>query len=63
MCLGEIVRVMSVTGVATAHVVGERGEADVALLALDHPVDKGDWVLVHSGFALAVLTDDDRPGR
>jgi hydrogenase expression/formation protein HypC len=30
----------------------------VSLLALDGPVTPGDWVVIHSGFALSRLTAD-----
>ena len=31
----------------------------MSLLTLDEPVTPGDWVLVHSGFALGRLTADE----
>lgn len=56
MCLGELAEVIAVTGRATADVrVGERTRS-VSLLALEVPIAPGDWVLVHSGFALSRLT-------
>jgi len=55
MCLGEIGRVLSHTDGATAEVsVGPR-RLRVSLLTLDGPVAVGEWLLVHSGFALKRL--------
>ena len=52
MCLAEIGRVSSLAGKAAAEVtVGDRVK-QVSLLTLDGPVDVGDWLVVHSGFAL-----------
>ncbi|MBJ7357819.1 HypC/HybG/HupF family hydrogenase formation chaperone [Nocardioides sp.] len=39
--------------------VGER-VVTVSLLTLDGPAAPGEWLQVHSGFALARLTDDER---
>jgi hydrogenase expression/formation protein HypC len=59
MCLGEVGQVLDVEGGAQARVrLGDRVRT-VSLLALDAPVGTDDWVLVHSGFALARLTDDE----
>lgn len=58
MCLGEIVRLDTVTEVSGVGHVGER-ELSVSLVALDEPVTAGDWVVVHSGFALQRLDPDE----
>lgn len=60
MCLGELAEVLAVTGPATAVVRRDgRSTATVSLLALAEPVVAGDWLLVHSGFALHRLTPDE----
>lgn len=60
MCLGEIAQVTDVVDERTVRVrVGER-TVTVSLLTLDGPVAPGDWLQVHSGFALARLTDEER---
>jgi hydrogenase expression/formation protein HypC len=52
MCLAEIGRVSALPDAATAEVaVGERVKR-VSLLTLDGPVTVGEWLVVHSGFAL-----------
>lgn len=59
MCLGELGQVLDVGVGGTAHVrVGDRSRT-VSLLTLDAPVAVDDWVLIHSGFALARLTADE----
>jgi hydrogenase expression/formation protein HypC len=59
MCLGLVCRVTDVTGAGTAAVrTGADRELQVSLLTLDDPVQTGDWLLVHAGFALARLTDE-----
>jgi len=56
VCLGEVVQVVEVApdGVVLAR-AGTR-TLRVSLLTLDGPVAPGDWVLAHSGFALARLS-------
>lgn len=59
MCLGEICRVVTVdTGAATA-VTSTGAERQVSLMALGAPVSPGDWLVVHSGFALERLAADE----
>ena len=59
MCLGELGQVQEVRGDGVAEVrVGDRART-VSLLTLDDPVTPGDWVLIHSGFALSRLTADE----
>lgn len=59
MCLGELARVMELTTERAALVDTGSREATVSLLTLDDPVVAGDWVLIHSGFALCRLTDEE----
>ena len=59
MCLGEVGQVQEVRSDGVAEVrVGDRVRT-VSLLTLDDPVTQGDWVLIHSGFALSRLTADE----
>ena len=58
MCMGEIAQVMDV-GTGTALVRGGGRTRTVSLLTLPDPVTAGDWVVLHSGFALARLTADE----
>ena len=51
MCLGEVVRLDAVSGASARARLGDR-MVSVSLVTLDEPVAPGDWVLVHSGFAL-----------
>jgi hydrogenase expression/formation protein HypC len=56
MCLGEVGHVLELRAPGRAVVdVGGR-TADASLLTLADAVAVGDWLLVHSGFALAVLS-------
>jgi hydrogenase expression/formation protein HypC len=58
MCLGipaQIVRVEQ-NGLATAEVSGVRRQISTALVPETHP---GDWVLVHVGFALHTIDEDE----
>lgn len=56
MCLGELGQVVELTDGGADVRVGERLKS-VSLLTLDQPIAPGDWVLVHSGFALGRLTE------
>lgn len=59
MCVAIPCLVVDVPDSGTA-VVSRRGiRSTVSLLAADAPVEPGDWVLVHSGFVLERLSDDD----
>ena len=55
MCLGELAEVIDV-GTENAMVSGGGRTRTVSLLTLTDPVTPGDWVVIHSGFALARLT-------
>ena len=58
MCLGEVAEVIAVTAAGSA-VVSAGGRArTISLITLEHPVSAGDWVVVHSGFALSHLTTE-----
>ena len=58
MCIARSGQVLRVAGEAADVEVAGRVVA-VSLLALGEPVSPGDWLLVHSGVAVARLTDDD----
>jgi hydrogenase assembly chaperone HypC/HupF len=59
MCLGELRQVTRVDGGRTVQVrVGDR-DVPVSLLTITDPVAVGDWLLVHSGLALARLSADE----
>jgi hydrogenase assembly chaperone HypC/HupF len=58
MCLGELGRVLVVAAGSADVQVGDRVRT-VSLLTLDDPVASGDWVQIHSGFALAKLTAEE----
>ena len=58
MCLGLTCQVVELLGDGTALVRAGERELQVSLLTLDEPVGRGSWVLVHAGFALARLTED-----
>lgn len=58
MCLGVPALVEQVgDGVATVDVTGARRE--VCTLLLGDGVAPGDWVLVHVGFAMALIDEDE----
>jgi hydrogenase expression/formation protein HypC len=58
MCLGEIAEVVRVQGRSAEVASGDR-TLTISLLTLDDPLVPGDWVLVHSGFALSRLTESE----
>ncbi|MFN8097758.1 MAG: HypC/HybG/HupF family hydrogenase formation chaperone [Dermatophilaceae bacterium] len=62
MCLGIPGRVVDIvdadTHIATVDVSGVRRDISVQLLA-DEGVGVGDWVLVHVGFAMAKIDEDE----
>lgn len=60
MCLGEIAQVVAVVDEQTVQArVGDR-LVRISLLTLDGPVAAGDWLQVHSGLALARLTEEEQ---
>ena len=62
MCLALPCRVLALCDDGTAVVSRAGARSTVSLLAAATPVSVGDWVLVHSGFVLDRLTDDDVRG-
>jgi hydrogenase expression/formation protein HypC len=46
------------TNLAVVDVVGVRRKVDLGLLADDPPV-RGDWVLIHVGFAMSKISEAD----
>lgn len=64
MCLGIPGRVLEVVdragGLARVDISGVRREVSVALVdEPSRPVEAGDWVLVHVGFALARIDEEE----
>jgi hydrogenase expression/formation protein HypC len=62
MCLaipGQVVQLFpGQPSTALIDVVGVRRKVDLGLLADDLPV-KGDWVLIHVGFAMSKISEED----
>src|SRR5580698_4810226 len=62
MCLaipGKIVDIIpDVRSLALVEVAGVRRRVDLGLLEADKPV-KGDWVLIHVGFAMSKISEQD----
>ncbi|HSK27570.1 MAG TPA: HypC/HybG/HupF family hydrogenase formation chaperone [Jiangellales bacterium] len=56
MCLGLPCQLVELRPERSALVRSERRTLTVSLLTLPDEVAPGDWVLVHSGYALARLT-------
>lgn len=56
MCLGEVGRVQSVSEHDSLSIELDGRVATVSAMLLDTAPAVGDWVLVHSGFALGTLT-------
>lgn len=52
MCLGELAEVVGVNAPGTADVRYGGRQVTVSLLTLEGTVAPGDWLVVHSGFAL-----------
>ena len=58
MCLGVPMQVVSIDGTdIVAEIDGVRREA--SLMILDDPVEVGDFVIVHAGFAISKLDEDE----
>lgn len=62
MCLALPCRVVALGDDGTAVVTRAGTRSTVSMLAAATDVSVGDWVLVHSGFVLDRLTDDDVRG-
>jgi hydrogenase expression/formation protein HypC len=62
MCLaipGKIVELLAEDrSQAVVDVLGVRRKVDLGLLQEDHPTS-GDWVLIHVGFAMSKISEDD----
>jgi len=57
MCLGIPSKIIQLEGTnATVDVYG--AQRAISLLVLDEPVNIGDYVIVHAGFAIQKLRDD-----
>jgi hydrogenase expression/formation protein HypC len=64
MCLGIPGQIIEITdregGLARVDISGVRREVNVALVDEPAaPIEVGDWVLIHVGFALARIDEDD----
>jgi hydrogenase expression/formation protein HypC len=59
MCLGDVAQVVELAGAGRAVVRAGGRTIDASLLTLGSPIAPGDWILVHSGFALALLTPEE----
>jgi hydrogenase expression/formation protein HypC len=59
VCLGDVGEVLSVGGDRTAVVRLPARTTQVSLLVLADPVAAGDWVVCHSGFALARVDEQE----
>ena len=58
MCVGVPMRVVSIDGTdAIAEIDGVRREA--SLMLMDQEVRVGDYVIVHAGFAISRLDEED----
>ena len=61
MCLaipGKIVEIAPDSDLALVDVAGVRRRVDLGLLAEDRPV-LNDWVLIHVGFAMSKISEED----
>lgn len=59
MCLGRIVQCLSLPAAGTARVRDGGAERVVSLLMLERTVGPGDWLVVHSGYALDLITAEE----
>jgi hydrogenase assembly chaperone HypC/HupF len=59
MCLGTVGRITSVGSDNRAQIRAGNREITASLLAVNEPVEPGDWVLVHSGLVLERLTEHE----
>ena len=66
MCLGIPGKIIAITShvnkLATVEVLGVRREINIACIVnAEHPVDScvGDWVLVHVGFAMSRIDENE----
>jgi hydrogenase expression/formation protein HypC len=63
MCVAIPARVTSLGADGTATVDLRGRPVQVALFAVDEPVRPGDWLLVHSGIAVARVDDEEAAAR
>lgn len=59
MCLGAVGRVSTVAADGTLIVEADSRASTVSALLLDRPAAAGDWVLVHAGYALHLLSETE----
>lgn len=58
MCVGVPMRVISIDGTdAVTEIDGVRRSA--SLMLMDQEVQVGDYVIVHAGFAISILDEED----
>jgi hydrogenase expression/formation protein HypC len=58
MCLGIPSKIIKIEGTnATVDVYG--AHRDISLLVMDEPLNIGDYVIVHAGFAIKKLQEDE----
>ena len=66
MCLAFPGRIVDIspdqTNTAVVEVVGLRRKVDLGLMR-DNPPLAGDWVLIHVGFAMSKISEDDALDR
>ena len=56
MCVGLSAKVVNIDGnTALVDAMGAKRDVDVSLI----DVEPGDYVMVHAGYAIAKITDDD----
>lgn len=61
MCLaipGQVVSLLPDEEMALVEIMGVRRKVGTQML-IDEPLAEGDWVLVHVGFAMSRISDDD----
>lgn len=59
MCLGEIAQVDEVVAPEQVRVTTGGRSLLVSTIAAPEPATVGDWVLIHSGFVLGRISDDE----
>lgn len=61
MCLaipGQVVSLLPAEEMALVEIMGVRRKVGTQML-IDEPLAEGDWVLVHVGFAMTRISDED----
>jgi hydrogenase expression/formation protein HypC len=59
MCMGEICQVIGLESAGKVRVRGEQREQIVSLMTLEQDAQVGDWLVIHSGFALGRLDPEE----